>query len=526
MAAQAKQSRAGGRDSASLLRLGKPWVRGIAAGLLLAASLPPWGFWPLGLVGMALWVELLTEAGHWRRAGLSALVSVSWLGPATVWMVDLTLVGWPLAVASFAAMHAAAGALVPPDHRRRTAFPAAFALAELLRWTWPFGGVPLATMAMAQVSSPLGSVVRIGGPLLLTALTAVGGVTLAAILAGRIRPATVGAAVLVVAGLAAIVAPGSQPVDVDGTVNDDALITVAAVQGGGPQNTRADVCEQRAVFERHVNTTRQLVSAPVDLVVWPEDVVHPSPDTAFTPARCDQPLLADSEARAALSELARELDTVLVAGFFEHTADREANRNYAAAYDSSGVPVDTYDKVQIVPFGEYVPLRSTVERFSDELPARDVRAGPSDEPAVLDTPLGPLGVALSWEIFFDHRARSAVGGDGRMLLNPTNGSSYWLTVVQTQQIASSRLRAIETDRWVVQAAPTGFSAVITPEGEVIERTGISESRVIQTTVELRHGDTLAVRLGVWPVALAAGLTLSLALGLGRVLTRSRPGRKL
>ncbi len=536
MAAQAKQSRAEGRESASLLRLGKAWARAIAAGLLLAASLPPWGFWPLGLVGMALWVELLIEASHWRRAGLSALVSISWLGPATVWMVDLTLVGWPLAVVSFAAMHAVAGALVPPDHRRRAAFPAAFALAELLRWTWPFGGVPLATMAMAQVSSPLGSVVRVGGPLLLTALTAVGGVTLAAILAGRVRPATVGTAVLVVAGLAAMVAPGSQPIDVDGAVNDDALITVAAVQGGGPQNTRADVCEQRAVFERHLNTTRQQVSTPVDLVVWPEDVVHPSPDTAITPARCEQPLLADSEARAALSDLARELDTVLVAGFFERTADREANRNYAAAYDSSGVPVDaydssgvpvdTYDKVQLVPFGEYVPLRSSVERFSDELPARDVRAGPSDEPAVLDTPLGPLGVAISWEIFFDHRARSAVGGGGRVLLNPTNGSSYWLTVVQTQQVASSRLRAIETDRWVVQAAPTGFSAVITPEGEVIERTGISESRVIQTTVELRHGDTLAVRLGVWPVAVAAGLTLSLALGLGRVLTGSRPGRKL
>ena len=505
-----------------MLSLGKPWIRGIASGLLLAASLPPWGFWPLAIVGMALWVELLTEASYWRRAGLSALVSASWLGPATVWMVDLTPVGWPLAVIAFAAMHAVAGALVPPDHRRRTAFPAAFALAELLRWTWPFGGVPLATMAMAQVSSPLGSVVRIGGPLLLTALTAVGGVTLAAILSARVRPAAVGAAVLMVAWLAAIVAPGSEPIDVDGTPDDDALISVAAVQGGGPQNTRADVCEQRAVFERHLDTAREQVSTPVDLVVWPEDVVHPSPDTAITPARCDQPLLADSEARAALSELARDLDTVLIAGFFERTADREANRNYTAAYDSSGVPVDTYDKVQLVPFGEYVPLRSRVERFSDELPARDVRAGPSDEPAVLDTPLGPLAMAISWEIFFDHRARSGVGdGDGRVLLNPTNGSSYWLTVVQTQQIASSRLRAIETDRWVVQAAPTGFSAVITPAGDVVARTGISESRVIQTTIELRRGDTLAVRLGAWPVAVAAVLTLSLALGLGRVLTKSR-----
>ena len=528
MAARAKQGRAGGSNGASVLSLGRPWIRGIAAGLLLAASLPPWGFWPLAVLGMALWVELLTQASYWRRAALSALVSISWLGPATVWMADLTLVGWPLALIGFAAIHAVAGALVPPDHRRQAAFPAAFALAELLRWTWPFGGVPLATMAMAQVSSPLGPAARIGGPLLLTALTAVGGVTVAAILAARLRPAAVGAALVAAAWLAAFVAPGSEPIDVDGNPDDDAGIIVAAVQGGGPQNTRADVCQQRAVFERHLNTTLQQVSTPVDLVVWPEDVVHPSPDTAITPARCDQPLLTDSEARAALADLAREFDTVLIVGFFERTADREANRNYAAAYNSEGVPVDTYDKVQLVPFGEYVPLRSTAERFSDELPPRDVRPGPSDEPAVLETPLGPLGVAISWEIFFDHRARSAVGsGDGRVLLNPTNGSSYWLTVVQTQQIASSRLRAIETDRWVVQAAPTGFSAVITPEGDVISRTGVSESRVIQATVELRRGDTLAVRLGAWPVAIVAALTLSLALGLGRVLTRSlRPGRKL
>lgn len=519
-----KQPRTGDANSASLLRLGRPPIRGIVAGLLLAASLPPWGFWPLALAGMALWVELLTAASRWRRAGLSALVSVSWLGPATVWMADMTLVGWPLTLIGFAAMHAAAGALVPPD-RRRIAFPAAFTLAELLRWTWPFGGVPLATMAMAQVSSPLGPAARIGGPLLLAALTAVGGVTVAAILSARLRAASVGAAVLVAAWLAAFVAPGSEPIDVDGVPDDHAGIIVAAVQGGGPQNTRADVCEQRAVFERHLNTTLEQVSTPVDLVVWPEDVVHPAGNTALTPARCDQPLLTDSEARTALSELARELDTVLVVGFFERTADGDANRNYAVAYNSQGVAVDTYDKVQLVPFGEYVPLRSSAERFSDELPARDVRPGPSDEPAVLETPLGPLGVAISWEIFFDHRARSAVGdGGGRVLLNPTNGSSYWLTVVQTQQIASSRLRAIETDRWVVQAAPTGFSAVITPEGDVIERTGISESSVVQTTVELRRGDTLAVRLGAWPVAVAAVLTLSLALGLGRVLTRFRPGR--
>ena len=510
----------------SVLRLGRPWVRAVAAGLLMAASLPPWGFWPLAFVGLALWVELLTEVQPHRRAALSALVSVSWLAPATVWILDLTLVGWPLTVAAFAAMHAAAGVLVPPNHRRRTAFPAVFALAEFLRWSWPFGGVPLATMAMGQVSGPLAPVVSIGGPLLLTALTAVAGVTLAALLSWSLRPALAGAAVLAASGLVGSVAPGTEVVAASGAADPDARVAVAVVQGGGPQNTRADICEQRRVFERHMEASLTEVETPVDLVLWPEDVVHPRPDREAELRTCEEPLLTDSEAETRMSELARHLDTVLVAGFFKPSGDGEANLNYVVAYDRAGIPTDTYDKVQLVPFGEYVPLRSTVERFSDELPGRDVRAGPADEPAVVDTPLGPMGVVISWEVFFEHRARSAIGdGEGRLLLNPTNGSSYWLTVVQSQQIASSRLRALETGRWVLQAAPTGFSAVVDPSGKVIERTGVSEARVIQTRVELRRGDTLAVRLGAWPVALAAMLTLSLALRLGRLFTRRKPGGK-
>ena len=162
----------------------------------------------------------------------------------------------------------------------------------------------------------------------------------------------------------------------------------------------------------------------------------------------------------------------------------------------------------LVPFGEFVPLRSLIERFSDELPGRDVRRGTSE--AVLDTAVGPLGVSISWEVFFDHRARDAIGNGGQVLLNPTNGSSYWLTIVQSQQVASSRLRALETDRWVLQAAPTGFSAIVEPDGTVRERTGVSEQRVLYSTIELRTGRTLAVAWGGWPVLLWALAILLLA----------------
>ena len=132
-----------------------------------------------------------------------------------------------------------------------------------------------------------------------------------------------------------------------------------------------------------------------------------------------------------------------------------------------GEVTDRYDKVHRVPFGEYVPLRALLEPFGGEsLTSRDAIIG--TEPALLDTPAGPMSVAISWEIFFGDRVREGVQDGAEVVLNPTNGSSFTGTLVQTQQIASSRMRAIESDRWLGQVAPTGFSAVIDPDGNVVE----------------------------------------------------------
>ena len=133
----------------------------------------------------------------------------------------------------------------------------------------------------------------------------------------------------------------------------------------------------------------------------------------------------------------------------------------------------------------------------DQVP-NDAVAG--TEPAVLDLPDGTrLGVVISWEVFFGGRARDGVREGAAVVVNPTNGASYSGTIVQTQQIASSRLRALETGRWVVQAAPTGFSAFVTPDGDVLQRTAVSERAVIRETVELRGGETWYTRLGDGPI---------------------------
>ena len=457
----------------------------VAAGGLVALSMPPWGWWPLALVGLLALERLIAEQPLWARAWRGFGFGAGWLLPATFWMVDFTLPGFLTVVAVFSVLYGVVGAACPPGRSRWAALPGLFVVAAAIRWRWPFGGVPLATLPMSQIDTPWATTVRVLGPLLLVGVSAAIAMALAAARDRRWRAALgVAAVVLGFWGWAALAPHGTTAGAID----------VAVVQGGGPQRTRAVDTDPGVVFERHLEASG-LVQQPVDLVVWPEDVVDVNG------------LFLDSEKQRRLSELAIGLGATVVAGVVEDVSDTEA-ANFAAVFAPDGTLVDRYDKVRLVPFGEYVPLRSLIEPLApDYLPARDMR--PGDAPAVLDTPVGRLGVSISWEIFFEDRARDAIGNGGEILLNPTNGSSYWLTIVQTQQIASSRLRALETGRWVVQAAPTGFSAFIDPDGTVYQRTGVSERKVIQAEVQLRTGQTLATRAGPWPM-IALAITALLA----------------
>jgi apolipoprotein N-acyltransferase len=246
----------------------------------------------------------------------------------------------------------------------------------------------------------------------------------------------------------------------------------------------------------------ELIETPVDLVVWPEDVV-------------DVGSFETSDERDELASLARRLDAPLIVGVVED-AGPDHFRNASVVLGPDGEVVDRYDKVHRVPFGEYVPLKWLVERFGGEdLTSRDAIIG--EQPAVVDTPAARASVAISWEIFFGDRVREGVAGGAGIVLNPTNGSSFTGTLVQTQQVASSRMRAIESDRWLAQVAPTGFSAVIDPDGTVQQRSAVSEQTVLHQTIGVREGTTPYTRWGLAPaVALAVA-----SLALGWLVARTR-----
>lgn len=178
---------------------------------------------------------------------------------------------------------------------------------------------------------------------------------------------------------------------------------------------------------------------------------------------------------------------------------------------AAGAIEDRYDKVRRVPFGEYMPFRNILSALSDStnLVPRDAVAG--EGPGLLTIDGVRASVAISWEVFFGGRVDEGVERGATFIINPTNGSSYTGTILQTQQVASSRLRAREQGRHLVQVSPTGFSAHVTDRGDVRQRTGISEAQTIVATLPLREGRTVYSHTGNAPIIVILLLLLAMAM---------------
>ena len=483
----------------------------IVAGLLVAFSLPPWGWWPLAYVGVALFATCRPNSNR-ARFMFGTLFALAWLAPGMAWMWFLTAPGYVIAALLFSALHGIAamitGAVTDRQKHRAIVGPLAHTLAEALRFSFPFGGVPLATLAISQAASPIAPIVRVGGPLLLTYVVLQIGFLLANLrettASKRAMHAVLLTVVVAVLPIAGSIAPHGR--DIGRTLN------IAAVQGGGPQGTLAINTNSRDVVIRHLDATKTITGGTastdgqLDLVIWPENVI-------------DVSSFSSSVERTEVAAQAARLNAPFLVGITEDL-DNKFFTNAQVVVNTDGSLGDRYDKVRRVPFGEFVPMRGLLEAVGapvDRIP-RDAMAG--NDTAILDAADTTIAVVISWEVFFAGRANEGVERGATLLVNPTNGSSYTGTILQTQQIASSRLRALETGRWLVQVSPTGFSAFVSPSGQVFDRTGVSEQHVITREVQLRSGRTIYSYLGDLPFILIMSASLIALLIVGRRKTRA------
>lgn len=484
-------------------------LTGAACGVLVALSVPPFGFWPLAWLGFAGVAFMLPGSSLGRRAVIGAGFGLGQYVIGLAWVSEFSIAGC-VALMLLGGLFGLVSVLVVPSSRASTVavgMPAAFVLTDWVRAHFPLGGLPLGGTSLGQSLSPLVPTVRLGGSLLLTAETALAGVVLAQLArtaiavrggipagAANRRQEGVGAAgaTLAVAAAVAVALPLAGLFSPSGEGGRNGPLRVALVQGGGERGTRAIHTDPQVVFDRHTAASAA-IRPPVDLVVMPEGILQT--DQTFSETQDGQEI----------ARLATSLHATVIVGV-EQDVGVTHYLNEVAAWSPEGTVVAVYVKNHLVPFGEYVPWRSFISRYFNvsDVPL-DAIAGHSS--AFMKTPAAPLGVMISFEVFFDDRARSGVRSGGQVLVVPTNTASYRSSQVPAQELAAARLRAWETGRWLIQVSPTGYSAVVTPRGHVVARSSLGDEAVIESEVPRYDGRTVYVIAGDTPWVLAAGFLI-------------------
>ena len=270
----------------------------ILSGLLVAASMPPWGWWPLAFVGIAMYGS---DAVKRRDKSFSPgfLFAAAWFLPSMAWMWFLTAPGYIAAILIFCVMHGTASyiaaRLATNDGSHRSALIVCHSLAEVVRLSFPFGGVPLATLAIGQVSGPLAA---------LTPLMGVIGITTAtlylALTHRRFRA-------IFIVGLLVFVGNTW-----NNTQSTGRTLNLSIVQGGGEQGTHAVDTNPRDVFDVHMVATKRLQpNSQRDAVIWPENAISIT----------NKGLFIDSSEYAEITGEARRLNVPFVVGITEDAGE-------------------------------------------------------------------------------------------------------------------------------------------------------------------------------------------------------------
>ncbi|MGW2227884.1 apolipoprotein N-acyltransferase [Streptomyces formicae] len=511
--------------------LASRWWRGgaaVLAGALPALAFPAPSLWWFAYVALVPWILLARSAPTGRRAALDGwLGGLGFMVAVHHWLLPSLHVFTVVIAALLGLLWAPWGWLVrrllgeaPPPGRAAVALlalPSAWLMIELVR-SWEGLGGPwgllgssqwqvapalrLASVGGVWLVSALVVVVNTAVALLVPALTARGPAPRAAVPAVRNPTAPAVAGIVAVAAVTTAAwawAPRPEPAG---------GVRVAVVQPGvidgiaGPEKRLA----------REEALTRTLAGRDVDLVVWGESSV------GFDLA--DRPDVARR-----IAALSREVGADILVNVDARRSDRPGIFKSSVLVGPQGPTGDRYDKMRLVPFGEYIPARGLLGWATSvgKAAGEDRRRG--DRQVVMDAGHGlRVGPLVCFESAFPDMSRRLTRDGARLLLAQSATSSFQHSWAPQQHASLAAVRAAETGRPMVHATLTGVSAVYGPDGSRVGAPlGTSTSATAVYEVPLAKGVTAYVRWGDWPVHTALVLLALLCVAEGaRTLRRPAP----
>ena len=516
----------------------------LASGAVLVLAFPAYGLWWLAPVAVAGFALATTGVRVRDGAWLGLLTGLAFFAPTLSWAGTdfLGVVPW-LGLAALQALFISALGAVGAGVQGSGVSPLAVALSwvgsEALRDRIPYGGFPWVRLAFSQADAPSGRLAALGGaPMVTFAVALTGGLLAMGIRyaaepgpssgraghasrkpnhrpgPGQARGGRYAVAGFALAGCLVVIG-WAVPVPTEGPT-----ARVMAVQGNVPRPGLDFNAERRQVLDNHVEATLAGLAAAraagepdPELVVWPENA------SDIDPTRN-----ADAEA-----QIRRATDVagvpLVIGGLLDEPAPLISN--VSLMYRPGVGLVQTYVKQHPVPFAEYIPDRAFFRRFSAsvDLVRNELAAGPGPGVFHVDRGSGspPLeaGATICFEVAYDELVRGTVRAGANLLLVQTNNATFGYSHESQQQLAISRIRAIEHGRAVVHVSTVGVSALVWPDGTVRQPTALYTAATLRGDLPLRTATTLATRLGPWPEYVAG---VALLLMVARALVRRRTER--
>jgi apolipoprotein N-acyltransferase len=492
-----------------------------ASGLLLALAYPRAGLWPLAWVALAPWLAVVFAAPTPIAIIGSWLAGFAFLAALMYWVAIFGYLPWALLASieglAFVTTGAVVRVIAPPR------LPRARVLAVAVAWVtfefarsvgefgvpWgqvghsqapfvafaqlaAFGGVPAASFVVVLANAAIADAIteRRHGPTALRPVFTVGAVVAGAVALGGAHARLVERSLAAESNKAAVRVAIAQP-------SLKTWLTVAQL------NRPVTSEEQEWELSRYARLTRQAAGAGARLIIWPESAVSGY-------------LNCPGVTRDAVASLARKLGVWLLVGGPAYVADPtnplkdgapSAGREYNSAYVISpqGAIVGRYDKVHLVPFGEYVPWRSHLPLLQHyQVRATDVARGASHRLLRADgVDFAPM---ICFESVFPEISRTEANAGARALIIITNDAWFLRTAAAAQHLQIGRFRAIEQGLWIARGAATGVSAFIDPLGRVTKSLGLMQRGVLIADIRPRVPDTPYRRVGPLFSEICAGVT--------------------
>lgn len=452
----------------------------MGSGVALALALPGFGLVPLVLLTPGLLRRALAGTRGW------AAFRVGWLAGTTGWLVAVPWVvivlhrfghlPLPVALAGWVAMAAILGLTwalagwatsLVPQRQQLFILPLALAAAEVVQgyppWGFPWNPVAAAATPWPWLLAPLPVLGSAGLSLVLLGV----GAGLDGLAAGdlRRRGAWLGASAVAGFALATLLAP---PPQLAGEA-----VKVAVLQPNVPLEYRWDADNLERIEENVWELSTLAAQAGAEWVVWPESAV---------PRLVER----DREHRARIEAFSRRWGLWLTVGSIGLSPNGEAYFNSIFTASPAGLLPHRYDKVHLVPFGEYIPVVGKVPLLRPLV--REVgsfTAGRSTVP--VPGLAGPTGLLVCYEVAFAPLAAAEVRAGATVLATITNDGWYGNSSAPRQHLALAILRAAETRRFVVRAANTGISAIIDAGGQVVKRLDVGKRGLLLAEVRPMAG---------------------------------------